>query len=69
MTTGGYAYPFRIACSFHGKSGYIVLDQLRTVDRNRLAKKLGTMDASSLAESLEVLQAMWPILTSVDTYT
>ncbi len=55
MTTGGYAYPFRIACSFHGKSGYIVLDQLRTVDRNRLAKKLGTMDASSLAESLEVL--------------
>lgn len=59
LTTGGYPYPFRIECTFQGKSGHIVLDQLRTVDRSRLEKKLGVIDSSTLAESLEVLQEMF----------
>lgn len=59
LTTGGYPYPFRVACSFQGKSGYVVLDQLGTVDRGRLVKQLGAVDESSLGELLEVLQAMF----------
>src|SRR5512138_956433 len=35
MTTGGRAYPWRIRCRFQQRSGYVVLDQLRTVDRER----------------------------------
>src|SRR3954465_1718024 len=38
MTTAGHAYPWRIRCRFQNRSGYVVLDQLRTVDRERLVK-------------------------------
>ena len=41
MTSGGHVYSTRIACVFAGKSGFIVLDQLRTVDKMRLMKHLG----------------------------
>ena len=40
MTTKGRDYPSRVACQFEGKAGQIVLDQIRTVDKSRLAKKL-----------------------------
>ena len=36
MTTGGYAYPFRVSCRFRGKVGHVILDQIRTVDRERI---------------------------------
>jgi len=41
MTTKGRTYPTRVICEFQGKEGQIVLDQLRTVDKTRLVKKLG----------------------------
>lgn len=41
MTTKGRHYPTRVPCSFQGKSGQVVLDQLRTVDKARLVKRLG----------------------------
>jgi mRNA interferase MazF len=41
MTTKGRDYPTRVPCRFQGKSGQIVIDQLRTVDKVRLAKRLG----------------------------
>jgi mRNA interferase MazF len=41
MTSQGRPYPTRIACQFQGKAGQIVLDQLRTVDKMRLVKRLG----------------------------
>ena len=41
MTTKGRPYPTRVACRFQGKEGQIVLDQLRTVDKVRLVKRLG----------------------------
>lgn len=44
MTTRGRDYPTRIPCVFDGKTGQIVLDQLRTVDKSRLVKHLGTLD-------------------------
>src|SRR3954467_11970732 len=49
MTTGGSAYPFRPACRFAGKEGRVALDQLRTVDRERLRKRLGALTPTTLA--------------------
>ncbi len=45
MTTKGQSYPTRIACQFQGKDGQIVLDQIRTVDKTRLVKKLGQISS------------------------
>ena len=45
MTSQGNAYPTRIPCTFQGKAGQIVLDQLRTVDKVRLVRKLGRITA------------------------
>jgi mRNA interferase MazF len=59
MTTGGRAYPWRIRCRFQQRSGYIVLDQLRTVDQERLVKKLGTISSQAMGDVLEVLQEMF----------
>ena len=59
MTTGGYSYPFRIACRFKGKSGHIVLDQIRTVDRNRFVRTLGRIPNTILENVLNVLQEMF----------
>ncbi|MFS6828128.1 type II toxin-antitoxin system PemK/MazF family toxin [Cyanobium sp. ATX-6F1] len=59
LTTGGHPYPFRIACRFEGKAGHLVPDQLRTVDRERLVKKLGVLPEETVLRVLEVLQAMF----------
>lgn len=53
------AYPFRIGCRFQGRDGFIVLEQLRTVDRARLIKRLGRISAQSLRNSLAVLREMF----------
>ena len=44
MTTGGRAYPWRPRCRVQGRAGFVALDQLRTVDAERLAKSLGRLD-------------------------
>lgn len=59
MTTAGRAYPWRIRCRFQKRSGYVVLDQLRTVDRERLVKRLGVLEASTMADVLGGLQEMF----------
>jgi len=59
MTTRGRPYPTRISCRFQGKSGQIVLDQLRTVDSVRLVKKLGRISRKAATEALAVLQEMF----------
>jgi mRNA interferase MazF len=59
MTTGGRAYPWRIRCRFQQRSGYVVLDQLRTVDRERLVRKLGSLSGQTLADVLGALQEMF----------
>lgn len=55
MTTKGRPYPTRIACRFKGKSGQVVLDQIRTMDRERLVKKLGRIDRRTADTVLSVL--------------
>ena len=59
MTTGGQAYPWRVACRFQSRSGFVALDQLRTVDRERLVKRLGRLSASTATEVLDTLQDMF----------
>lgn len=59
MTTKGCAYPTRVPCRFGGKSGQVVLDQIRTVDQSRLVKKLGSIDARTAQRVLDVLQEMF----------
>ena len=59
MTTQGNSYPTRIACKFQGKSGKIVLDQIRTVDKSRLVKRLGKLAADEQKDVLLVLAEMF----------
>ncbi|MCI0335686.1 MAG: type II toxin-antitoxin system PemK/MazF family toxin [Planctomycetes bacterium] len=59
MTTKGKPYPTRVPCRFQGKQGWVVLDQIRTVDCSRLFKKLGRLDRKTAAHVLDVLQEMF----------
>ena len=59
MTTGGHAYPWRIACRFQGRAGFVALDQLRTVDSERLVKRLGRLSTAAATEVLDTLQEMF----------
>jgi mRNA interferase MazF len=59
MTTGGHPYPFRIQCRFQKRDGFIVLDQLRTVDRRRLVRRLGRLHVATVSKSLAVLREMF----------
>jgi len=55
MTTKSHNYPTRINCSFKGKEGQIVLDQIRTVDRIRLVKRMGFIDPDIQQQVLDLL--------------
>ena len=57
--TDGQPYPFRVPCRFAGKDGHVVLDQVRTVDRKRLVKRLGALTEPTLRKVLGVLQQMF----------
>ena len=59
MTSQGRTYPTRVQCQFQGKNGQIVLDQLRTVDKVRLVKRLGRINATTQQEVLTVLAEMF----------
>ena len=59
LTTGGQRYPFRVSCRFAGKRGEVVVDQLRTVDRERLVRHLGRLSPPTFAQVLGTLQEMF----------
>lgn len=59
MTTKGRPYPSRVPCIFEGKEGQIVLDQLRAVDKTRLARRLGRIDEDTQEAVLAVLGEMF----------
>lgn len=54
-TTKGRAYPTRVECTFRGKRGRVVLDQIRAMDRVRLVRRLGNLSAVTSSEVLSVL--------------
>jgi mRNA interferase MazF len=59
LTTGGHPYPFRVACRFQRRRGFVVLDQLRTVDSQRLVRRLGRLSPAAVSESLRTLHEMF----------
>src|SRR2546423_6495592 len=59
MTTKGAQYPTRVPCRFHGKQGQVVLDQIRTIDKARLVRRLGKVRVQTRAEVLSVLGEMF----------
>ncbi len=59
MTTKGRDYPSRVPCTFQGKSGQVVLDQLRTVDKQRLVKKLGRIEDATAEAVIETLAELF----------
>jgi mRNA interferase MazF len=59
MTTNGRSYPTRVECKFQGKSGQVVLDLIRTVDRMRLVKHLGRLPRSAQQQVLTGLAEMF----------
>ena len=58
MTTKSHAYPTRIPLTFQGKKGWIVLDQIRTIDKRRVIKKIGKISTNKIAEIKNVINEM-----------
>jgi mRNA interferase MazF len=58
MTTKSHECPTRVKVSFRNKTGWIVLDQIRTVDRKRLARKLGAIDRKTVQRVKSVIKEM-----------
>jgi mRNA interferase MazF len=61
MTTKGRAFPTRISCRFEEKDGKIVLDQLRTVDKSRLVKKMGKISSITQKAVIDALMEMFAV--------
>jgi mRNA interferase MazF len=59
MTTKGRDYPSRIACRFQDKDGQIILDQIRTVDKTRLVKKMGKVSSITQKAVIQALLEMF----------
>ena len=59
MTTGGGRYPWRVPCRFLRRSGFVALDQLRTVDTERLLRRIGRLTPETVTVVLQRLQEMF----------
>ena len=59
MTSALKNYPTRVSCTFRKKQGQTVLDQIRTIDKARLIKKLGTIDSRAQLDVISVLQRLF----------
>jgi mRNA interferase MazF len=59
MTTTGKASPWRIRCRLQNRGGYVALDQVRTVDQERLVKRLGALAPDTMSDVLAGLQEMF----------
>ena len=61
LTTAGKQYPTRVPCTFRKRKGLIVLDQIRTIDKTRLIKKLGVIDSNTQLDMIKILQQMFAL--------
>lgn len=59
MTTKARNYPTRVSCRFEGKDAHIVVDQLRTVDKSRLIRRLGRISPATQKRVLNVLAELF----------
>jgi mRNA interferase MazF len=58
MTSQSHPYPTRVPIKFKGKEGWVVLDQIRTVDKKRLIKKLGRIDQNIINNIKSIIKEM-----------
>ena len=58
MTTQSHSYPTRIPITFKGKKGWIVLDQIRTIDKCRIIKKIGKLNSGKITDVKNVINEM-----------
>ena len=58
MTTKAHDYPTRVSVDFQDKRGWIVLDQMRTVDKRRLTRRLGMIDKKTIQKVKAVIREM-----------
>ena len=61
MTTGGQAFPWRVDVAFARKSGHIAVDQLRTIDGDRILRRLGTLDTPTSQKTIDTLAEMFAL--------
>lgn len=59
LTSNGFMFPGRVATQFQGKNGLILLDQMRSVDKQRLYRKLGTVDKTTQNNLCTVMQEIF----------
>lgn len=59
MTRGGKHYPTRVPCRFDGSDGFVALDQMRTIDRDRVVRRAGSLDPATQQAVLDVLGQMF----------
>jgi mRNA interferase MazF len=59
MTTGSRPAPYRWLINFSGKKGFILLDQIRTIDKRRLTRRLGAISHRDLSATLALLQELF----------
>jgi len=64
MTTGSRPAAFRIPLTFQGKQGFVLLDQIRTLDKQRLIQRVGAVHAATLMRTLKTLQDMFEPVTA-----
>ena len=58
MTTKSHAFPTRIPLTFKGKNGWIVLDQIRTIDKCRVIKKVGKLNSGKIIQIKNIINEM-----------
>jgi mRNA interferase MazF len=56
LTTAGRTYPSRVPVRFDGKDGQVIIDQVRTVDKARLARRLGALAPDEAVAVLDILR-------------
>ena len=61
MTTKGRQAPYRVPITHDGKKGLVLLDQIRTIDKGRLVKRLGAVSNKTLGASLNILQGAFTL--------
>jgi mRNA interferase MazF len=61
MTSQGFQAPFRIALTFQGTTGLILLDQQSTIDKSQLIKKLGRLQPKTLTTTLQKLKELFEV--------
>ena len=58
MTSMSHSYPTRVPIKFKGRDGWVVLDQIRSVDKKRLIKKLGSIDQRTVSKMKSIIKEM-----------